>query len=659
MIAEYASWLWLIPFLPLMGAAVNKVVGPKAPRAFVHWLACLTVLGSFIVTLYYAIAHVAGMEGDHVLINEVFTWLEAGDLTAKASFQLDRLSTVMALVVSGVGFLIHVYSIGYMHDDPRYSDYFTYLNLFAGAMLILVLSSNLPLMFIGWEGVGLCSYLLIGFWFEDEEKAKAGKKAFIVNRIGDFGFLVGMFALFFFIGKLDFLGLQHAIEHEGARDVLTAGWFSLGGLGTPMVVTVICLCFFLGATGKSAQLPLYVWLPDAMAGPTPVSALIHAATMVTAGVYMVARLNFMFALSSTACLVVATVGALTAFYSATIAITQNDIKKVLAYSTVSQLGYMFVGVGVMAYSAGIFHLMTHAFFKACLFLGSGSVIHAMGGEQDMRRMGGLKKYMPHTYWTFLFATIAIAGIPPFSGFFSKDEILWKAWSHGHPVVWALCWLGAGVTAFYMFRLLFMTFHGECRADEETKRHLHESPPTMTSALIVLGVLSLVGGFVGVPAIFGGANRFEHFLEPVFEAAGPALAHVGEHSHAEEWVMVLLSVAIAAAGILLAYFLYMVRKDAPAKVAEAVEPLYKLSLNKYYVDEIYEAGIVEPIRKTSDFFLWRFFDVWIIDGAVNGVARLFRYVLGEGLRRLQSGVVNSYAVYFLLGALLILGYVLWP
>ncbi len=624
-----------------------------------HWLACLTILGSFLITLYYALAHVAGMEGDHVLINDVFTWLQAGDLTAKASFQLDRLSTVMALVVSGVSFVIHVYSIGYMHDDPRYADYFCYLNLFAGAMLILVLGSNLPLMFIGWEGVGLCSYLLIGFWFEDEDKAKAGKKAFIVNRIGDFGFLIGIFALFFFIGKLDFLGIQHAIEHGGAGEVLKAGWFSLGGLGTPMVVTVICLCLFLGAVGKSAQLPLYVWLPDAMAGPTPVSALIHAATMVTAGVYMVARLNFLFALSTTACTVVAVVGAITALYSATIAVTQNDIKKVLAYSTVSQLGYMFVGVGVLAYSAGIFHLMTHAFFKACLFLGSGSVIHAMGGEQDMRRMGGLKKYMPHTYWTFLFATIAIAGIPPFSGFFSKDEIMWKAWAHGHPAVWALCWLGAGVTAFYMFRLLFMTFHGKCRADEETKHHLHESPPSMLSALIILGILSLVGGFIGVPAIFGGANRFEHFLEPMFEAAGPVLAHAGEHSHAEEWVMVLLSVGIAAVGVLFGYILYISRKDVPSKVADTISPLYKLSLNKYYVDEIYEAGIIKPIHRTSDFFLWRFFDVWIIDGAVNGTARLFRDVMGEGLRRVQSGVVNSYAVYFLLGVLLILGYVLWP
>jgi len=648
----------LIPFFPLLGAVINGVVGRQLPRQIVHWLACSTVFMSFLVSLYYATCRLPGLEEGHVLKNTVFTWLAVGNLHAEAAFLFDHLSMVMALVVSGVSFLIHVYSVGYMHGDPRYSTYFCYLNLFAGAMLMLVLGANLPIMFIGWEGVGLCSYLLIGFWFEEEEKASAGKKAFIVNRIGDFGFLVAIFSVFYFLGELDFISLRVAVEH-GAADTLKAGWFDIGSFGTPMIVTVICLCFFLGATGKSAQLPLYVWLPDAMAGPTPVSALIHAATMVTAGVYMVARLNFLYVLSPAACMVVAGVGGITALYSATIAITQNDIKKVLAYSTVSQLGYMFVGVGVMAYSAGIFHLMTHAFFKALLFLGAGSVIHAMSGEMDMRKMGGLKKYMPYTYWTFLIATIAICGIPPFSGFFSKDEILWKAWAHEYRVIWALCWVGAGITAFYMFRLVFMTFHGECRADEETKQHIHESPASMTAPLVILGALSLIGGWVGVPALLGGANRIERFLEPVFEAATPVLAKFSHHSHAQEWLFVALSVGIAAAGITLAWYMYSAKPELPEKAAKAVQPLYNLSLNKYFVDEIYDATVINPIVKTSDFFLWRFFDVWIIDGTVNGMGRLFRDVLSQGLRRIQTGVVNSYAVYFLLGVLLILGYMLWP
>ena len=652
------NWLWLIPFFPLLGAVTNGVVGPKLPKKAVHWIACTSIFLSFLISCYYAFFRLIPLGEGSILVNRVFTWIAVGDLVAEAAFQFDSLGMIMALVVSGVSFVIHVYSIGYMHDDERYSAYFTYLNLFAGAMLILVLGANLPIMFIGWEGVGLCSYLLIGFWFEDNEKASAGKKAFIVNRIGDFGFLVAIFSLFYFLGKLDFVGMQHAIEH-GDKDVLMAGWFALGSFGKPMVVTVICLCLFLGATGKSAQLPLYVWLPDAMAGPTPVSALIHAATMVTAGVYMVARLNFLFAMSQTACLVVAGVGAITALYSATIALTQNDIKKVLAYSTVSQLGYMFIGVGVMAYSAGIFHLMTHAFFKACLFLGSGSVIHAMSGEQDMRKMGGLKKYMPKTYWTFLIATIAICGIPPFSGFFSKDEILWKAWAHGHPIIWAFGWIGAGITAFYMFRLVFMTFHGECRADEETKHHLHESPASMTVPLIILAELSLFGGLVGVPKLFHGANRFEHVLEPVFEAAAPVLASLPHHTHAEEWVFVLLSIGIAVLGISLAWVLYTKKTEVPGKIADTVSPLYKLSLNKYYVDEIYDATVIQPIYKTSDFILWRFLDVWIVDGLVNGTARLFRSIIGEGLRRAQSGLVNAYAAYFLLGAILVLGYLLWP
>jgi len=652
MTSQPTNWLWLIPFLPLLGAAINGLIGPKMSKGLVGLIACSSIFMSFLVTLSYVLFRLPLMEENQVLLNTAYTWLSIGNFHADIAFHLDHLSAVMCMVVSGVGFLIHVYSIGYMGHDPGYSRYFTYLNLFAGAMLILVLGANLPLMFVGWEGVGLCSYLLIGFWFEDNEKASAGKKAFIVNRIGDFGFILGLFSVYYFLGKVDFLGMVHEVEGSG-RDTLLKGWFDLGSFGIPSVVTVICLLFFLGATGKSAQLPLYVWLPDAMAGPTPVSALIHAATMVTAGVYMVARLSFLFSLSETASFVVALVGALTALYAATIAITQNDIKKILAYSTISQLGYMFMGVGVMAYSAGIFHLMTHAFFKALLFLCSGAVIHGLGGEQDIRKMGGLIKKMPITGWTWVIGWLAICGIPPFAGFFSKDEILWMAYSHGYRALWLIGFLGALLTAFYMTRCTILTFFGESRLAEGV--HAHDAPRSMAAPLVILAVLSLIGGLVGWPH----HSLFEHYLGGVFESSEAIVAAIPKPGMPAEGMLMILSICVAAFGILVGYFSYLKRPDLPGKTADAIPQVYRASLNKYYVDEIYNATVVQPILKTSDRFLWRIFDVWIVDGIVNGVAGLFRSVFAEGLRRFQSGIVNSYAVYFLLGALLVLIFMMLP
>jgi NADH-quinone oxidoreductase subunit L len=544
----------------------------------------------------------------------------------------------MLLVVTGVGFLIHVYSVGYMHDDPGYARYFTYFNLFTLAMLTLVLADNLPLLFVGWEGVGLCSYLLIGFWYEKEANASAGKKAFVVNRIGDAGFLLGIFLLFWNLGP-------------GTHSLSFAEIAGRARAIPPDQVTLVALLLFVGATGKSAQLPLYVWLPDAMAGPTPVSALIHAATMVTAGVYMIARLHVLYVLSPVALACVATVGAVTAVFAATIGLMQNDIKKVLAYSTVSQLGYMFLGVGVGAFGAGIFHLMTHAFFKGLLFLGSGSVIHGMGGEQDMRKMGGLRRHQPITYWTFLVATLAISGIPGFSGFFSKDEILAQAFGspYGGVWLWGVGLAGAGLTAFYMFRLLFMTFFGECRADEHTKHHLHESPASMTVPLVLLAILAAVGGYVGLPEEWLWGNRFGAFLAPVF-GPGPAVAHLGA---AAEYGLMSASVIVALLGLGVAYAFYIARPSLPERLAGALPAVYDLVANKYYVDELYDLLFVRSTLVLSH-ALWRYFDVAVIDGTVNGAAE----VVGANStqwRRLQTGNVQHYAVSVLLGAMLILGY----
>ncbi len=644
--SSHSTLLWLIPAFPLVGMLINGLLGhrqnPTAAGVLASGAMFLSLLVSAVVFF-----RLLGMDPHHrELTQTLYTWMHVGDFSANVSFLIDPLSAVMILVVSGVSFLIHVYSIGYMKGDPGVVRYFTQLNMFAFFMLLLVMADNYIFMFVGWEGVGLCSYLLIGFWYEDMEKAIAGKKAFIVNRIGDFGFLLAMFLIFVTFGSLDF---------ETVFSRATGMPYGSGA------ITAITLLLFLGACGKSAQIPLYVWLPDAMAGPTPVSALIHAATMVTAGVYMVARSNILYTLAPVSLSVVAGIGAATAIFAATIGLAQFDIKKVLAYSTVSQLGYMFLACGVGAFGAGIFHLMTHAFFKALLFLGSGSIIHSMhyyfhktdvhkdaldmiDPAQDMRNMGGLKSYMPKTYWTFLIATLAIAGIPGFSGFFSKDEILWKSFATGNTTVWVIGAIAAGMTAFYMFRLVYMTFFGEFRSAKGGD-HPHESPPVMTVPLIILGVLSVIGGWVGIPHVLGGGNHIEQWFEPVFEEAHEISARmVGHVAHSQglETTIMIVSILIALIGIGIAHVFYRKKPELPEKVAKGVGPVYPLIYNKYYVDEIYEAGVVKPIQKTSDFFLWRFFDVKIVDGIVNGLAKVVEATAGE-LRKVQTGFVQNYAL----------------
>ncbi len=645
-----AEYLYLVPLLPLIGFVINGLFIGKLPRPVVNAVACTTVGLSFVISLLLFFDLKALPETARVIEQTLFTWIPSGSFHVNIGLLLDPLSAVMILVVTGVGFLIHVYSTGYMAHDPGFGRYFAYLNLFTFSMLTLVLADNFLLMFVGWEGVGLCSYLLIGFWFEKQSASDAGKKAFIVNRIGDFGFLLGMFIIFWQVGSLDFLTVS-----ANASLVFTAG----GGL-----ITAACLLLFVGATGKSAQIPLYVWLPDAMEGPTPVSALIHAATMVTAGVYMIARTSQLYMMASDALLVVAIIGAATAFFAATIGLAQNDIKRVLAYSTVSQLGYMFLAMGVAAFAAGIFHLMTHAFFKALLFLGSGSVIHAMSEEQDMRRMGGLKKYLPITYWTFLIATLAIAGIPGFSGFFSKDEILWKAFSsqYGHAVFWVIGFATAGLTAFYMFRLVYMTFHGKERMDDHTRSHLHESPFSMTVPLMALAVLSIIGGYIGMPHIFGVTNHFEHWLAPVlagYSVSGHGASHALMAAGADttmEWILMGCSVALVLITIVIARLFYLKRTELATRVAESFSGIKNLLVNKYYVDEIYGAVIVRPIVGGS-VFLWKFVDVVLIDGFVNGMATVYND-MSEWLRGSQSGMLRGYATAFSVGVLILIAWMVW-
>ncbi len=632
------SYLWLIPALPFLGMLFNAALGARLGRGAVRIVAPGVVGIAFGIAVYAFTQLLAAGHGA-VLLDRVYPWIHAGPLQLDVAFSLDALSAVMVLVVTGVGFLIHVYSTGYMAEEPDYARYFTYLNLFTFAMLLLVLADNLVVLFVGWEGVGLCSYLLIGFWYEQTANADAGKKAFIVNRVGDAGFLLGLFLLFWHLGVGPHdLSFRHIAAHVAEIPAPT--------------ITAIALLLFVGATGKSAQLPLFVWLPDAMAGPTPVSALIHAATMVTAGIYMIARLNFLFVLSPTALAVIATVGALTALFAATIGLVQNDIKKVLAYSTVSQLGYMFLALGTGAFGAGVFHVMTHAFFKALLFLGAGSVIHGMGGEQDIRKMGGLQRHMPVTYATFLIGTLAIAGVPGLAGFFSKDEILLNAFAgpHGHPVLWVIGAITAGLTAFYMFRLLILTFYGECRASHDVQHHIHESPPSMTVPLIVLAVLSVVGGYVGLPLDLAWGNVFGHFLEPVLGA---------HHAHASaglEIGLMITSVAIAFAGIGTAYVFYVSNPGLPERLAQQMRGVYQMLHDKYYVDEMYDAVIVQPIVALAS-WLWKSFDVRVIDGLVNGTARGVA-ASSRVWRRWQSGDVQQYALSFLIGALLIIGYFAW-
>jgi len=639
--------LWLVPTLPLLGAILNGLGAGKLPRKLVSAIGVGSVGLAFAVAVGCLMTILSLPAEDRFFQQTLFSWIDSGDFSVAVRLGLDPLSVVMMLVVTGVGFLIHVYSTGYMNHEKSYGRYFAYLNLFTFCMLMLVLADNFLVMFFGWEGVGLCSYLLIGFWYQRPAAAEAGKKAFIVNRIGDWGFLIGIFLIFVTFGTLDF----------GRVFSEAPGRLAMGGT----LVTAIALFLFVGATGKSAQLPLHVWLPDAMEGPTPVSALIHAATMVTAGVYMIARCHILYALAPTALLVVAIVGAATALFAATIGLVQKDIKRVLAYSTVSQLGYMFLAMGVSAFTAGIFHLMTHAFFKALLFLGAGSVIHALSGEQDMDRMGGLKKHLPKTHLTMLIATLAIAGVFPFAGFFSKDEILWKAYQNGGPIFWAAGAVGAFMTAFYMFRLYFMTFHGSERLTDEAKHHLHESPNSMTIPLVLLAVLSVVGGFVQVPLLAGG-QRFEGFLEPVFgdlqrlgvtAAGSTAAGGAVHHDPSLEIALMAISLAIALLGIFVAHRFYVKDPQAPRRLAERARGLYGLLWHKWWVDEIYDARIVQPIVRLSN-KLWKDVDAAVVDAAVNGVGK--KVEAGAGwLRLAQTGYVQLYALILTLGMVVVFGY----
>ena len=646
--------LWIILALPLAGAAINGLLGKNWPKSAVNSVAIGSVSLAFLAVAETVREFLQLSANQIPWVKTYFTWMTAGPFRVNFALQVDQLTIVMLLTVSFVGMLIHIYSTGYMAHEGGYYRFFSYLNLFMFFMLTLVLAANIVVMFVGWEGVGLCSYLLIGFWFLKQSAANAGKKAFIVTRIGDFGFTIGILLLFWTFHSVDFGTIFQQAANMASDTMAQAG-----------VLTTICLLLFTGAIGKSAQLPLYVWLPDAMEGPTPVSALIHAATMVTAGVYMVARMHPLFSRSPIAMLAVAIVGAITAFYSATIGLVQTDIKKVLAYSTVSQLGYMILACGVGAYAAGIFHLMTHAFFKGLLFLCAGSVIHAMGGEQDMRKMGGLRKLIPVTFWSMFIATFAISGVPGFAGFFSKDEILEAAQSgpHANTALWLLGLVAAGLTSFYMFRLIFLTFFGKQQFDEH-KVHVHESPRNMTIPLMILAFLSIFGGWFAAPHLVGGTDHFESFLHPVFASyeiqhpAGQEESLAG--SAAEEGgikpspAMGLLHavtgppVIVGLIGILIAWWFYIKRPDLPKKLAASMHGLYELLLNKYWVDELYAATIVRPLLWISTNVLWHRVDEGIIDGTVNGSARVARDAGGK-FRELQSGNARSYASWVVIGA----------
>ncbi len=638
------DFLWVIVLLPLIGAIATGLFGQKMSKAGVNFWALGSTGLSFLLAVIAFIELVLRPASERVIVNTVYSWIAAGDLNVNAGFLLDPLSGIWLLIVTGVGFLIHIYSTGYMSHDHSYWRFFCYLNLFMFSMLMLVMGDNYLLMFIGWEGVGLCSYLLIGYDYHRDAAATAGKKAFVMNRIGDFGFMLGMFLIFVTFGTLDYQTV-----FNNAHDKLAVGG---------AVATAITLLLFVGAVGKSAQIPLYTWLPDAMEGPTPVSALIHAATMVTAGVYMVCRSSVLFDMAPTSMAVVAVIGAATAIFAATIGLFQKDIKKVLAYSTVSQLGYMFMACGVGAYVAAAFHVMTHAFFKACLFLGSGSVIHAMSGEQNMEKMGGLKKHMPKTYWTFLISTLAIAGIFPFAGFFSKDEILYKTYASGNIVLWGIGAVAAGITAFYMFRAVFMTFHGTSRVEPEAMKHLHESPNVMTTPLIILAGLAAVGGFLGVP-IIEGWNILHNFLGPVFEHGGTAHgpAEHGEHHLTTELMLMGVSIGIAVVGIAKAYIAYIKHPEITEKLYKMFKPIHTVIYNKYYVDELYDILIVKPTVATSRWVLHKLVDEIIIDGIVNGVGDFF-VTLSSMVKKFQSGLLRDYALTMMLGALLFVSFYLW-
>jgi NADH-quinone oxidoreductase subunit L len=663
-------YLWLIPVLPLAGAAINGFFGRGLPKKAITTIALVFCGAAFVLALKIALGF-SSSEAPYSFA--LAPWIRAGSFQADFSFYLDQLSLVMLLVVTGVGFLIHVYSVGYMWEDDGYYRFMAYMNLFMFFMLTLVLAKNYLLMFIGWEGVGLASYLLIGFWFTKDSAAAAGKKAFIVNRIGDFGFLIALFLIIQHFHSLDF---TKVFEQVAAKPVETAGVGLLTSIG---------LLLMVGAAGKSAQIPLYVWLPDAMEGPTPVSALIHAATMVTAGVYMVARSHVIFERAPGALTVVAVIGSLTALFAATIGIAQTDIKKVLAYSTISQLGYMFMACGVAAFSAGIFHLMTHAFFKGLLFLAAGSVIHGVGGEQDMRKMGGLRHYMPWTFWTMTIATFAIAGIPPLAGFFSKDEILWMAYisPHGSWVFWLIGVVTAFITSFYMFRLWFMTFFGDYRGATAGDEHghgsashdsragapaphghghgePHESPWVMLGPLVILAVLSFVGGWVGIH------HKFDFFLAPVFYPHGVlqlnkfvTAAEEAKIATMENLELTFTAISVAAGllGFYLAWLLYHKRRDLPEKIATSLGGLYHTVANKYYVDEIYAQLFVKPVLEGSTVILWKGIDQDVIDATVDGSADSARHV-SDNVRHMQSGNLRSYAGWVAAGGAAVIAYMVW-
>ena len=638
----------LLPLYPLIGSIINGFFGLKIGKKAVGFIACGSMTLSFLTSVLVYVGYLMLPEGQHVYEQVVWTWFRASDFNVDFGFQVDPLTLVMMFVVTGVGLIIHVYAVGYMQEEFSYYRFFAYFNLFVSAMLLLVMGNNFLLMFIGWEGVGLCSYFLIGYYFEKKSACDAGTKAFIVNRIGDFAFLLAIMYIFNIFGSIDFTTVFHAAPEK----LIYAG----------EAVTIITMLLFVGATGKSAQIPLYTWLPDAMEGPTPVSALIHAATMVTAGVYMVVRCSVLFNLSPLTMTVVAFIGGGTAIMAATIGMTQFDIKRVLAYSTVSQIGYMFMACGVGAYTAAIFHLVTHAFFKACLFLGSGSVIHGIHGEQDMRKMGGLKKHMPVTYWTFFISALTIAGIPPLAGFFSKDEVLYHSLMDGNIIFWGMGISAALLTAFYMFRLVFMTFHGESRVDPSV--HPHESPKVMTMPLVVLAGLATVGGLLGIP--YHGWHILHNWLEPVlhFDLANalqhsehmlheagrhaPSWAHLlepKEHSGWIEFLLMVFSTVIAVTGIAGAYIFYIKRPDLPDKFTEG-QWGFDMVQNKYYVDELYDDVFVKPTVEGSN-LLWKECDAKAIDGAVNGAAKTIGWFSRQA-QTLQSGFVRNYALFIVVG-----------
>jgi len=635
----------LIPFLPLAAFIINILFGKDFLGVKAHWVSILAVCGSAAIAIYtlYDVAKLG-----NTYDKDLYTWIVSGNFKVSVGFLIDQLTSIMLIVVTVCGSLITIYSAGYMHGDPGYYRFFAYLSLFTFCMLMLVMGNNFLQLYFGWEGVGLCSYFLIGYWYEKKSASDAGKKAFIVNRFGDFGFGLGVIMIFLYFGTLhygDVFGDVSIIKH---MTVSIYGYV----ISLP---TLIALLLFCGAIGKSAQLPLHVWLPDAMEGPTPVSALIHAATMVTAGVFLVARCSPIFNLSETALIVVALTGGITALFAATIGLVQNDIKRIIAYSTVSQLGYMFLACGVGAYAAGIFHLYTHAFFKALLFLCAGSVMHAMGGELNLQKMGGLRKYMPWTYLTMLLGSLSISGIPGFAGFFSKDEILWLAYAGESPVgkiVFVLGAIGAFITAFYSFRLIYLTFHGKFRGTHEQEHHLHESPKVMIIPLMLLAVGAVAGGWVGIPKLLGGGGHIIHYLEHV---PGMKLSHP-HATHAEEWTVMGVSVLIAVSGILCATYIYLRRLDIPVRLARNFAPIYNLLFNKYYFDEIYSFLFIRPTLWVADHILVRITDAKFIEGVVNGVPKSIGD-FSQSLRKIQTGIAQHYGIVMAAGAIFIIVFVL--